>query len=293
MDRSGAQRPLATRLARLGAIAAALVVGGVVFARLVTLGEAESVGSPVGPDEVVHLHGIGLNPADGRVYLATHTGLLRVNRDGGAVRLADRYQDTMGFTITGPDEFIGSGHPDLREGLPSRLGLIRSDDAGQSWKSVSLSDEADLHALVAVKDGLYAADATTQRLIRSKDGGRSWQTLADVDLIALAVAPDTRRLVGAAPDGTPLRSDDGGESWTKADGPALTAVTWDDDLGPVGAASDGTVYASKDGRAWSPVGELPGQDPVLTAVDGELIAATDGAVISRSSDGGRTWTTTP
>ena len=251
------------------------------------------MGSPVSAHEVGHIHGIGLNPADGRVYLAAHTGLLRVNRDGVAVRLADRFQDTMGFAVTGPDEFIGSGHPDPREDLPPLLGLIRSGDAGQSWTSVSLSDEADLHALVAIGEALYAADATTRRLIRSSDGGRSWRTLAEVDLSALAVSPDTGRLVGAAPDGTPLRSEDGGKSWTEVGGPDLISVTWDASLGPIGAAADGTVYASEDGRSWSAVGVLPGYDPVLTSVDGELIAATDDAAISRSSDGGRTWTTTP
>lgn len=278
---------------RFGVIAVALAVGGYVFSRLATLGETKSVGSEVSAGEVVHLHGIGLNPVDGRVYLATHTGVLRVGRDGTAVRLADRYQDTMGFTITGPDQFLGSGHPDLREDLPQRLGLIRSDDAGQSWKSISLSKEADLHALAAVDDWLYAADATTKRLLRSNDGGRTWETLAEVDLSAVAVSPDRRRLVGAAPDGTPFRSDDGGKSWADVDGPQLTAVTWDPELGPIGSASDGTVYASDDGSAWSAVGGLPGENPVLTAVDGELIAATDGAVISRSSDGGRTWTREP
>ena len=278
---------------RFGLIAGALVVGGYLFSRLVSLGEAEDVGTAVTGEEVMHLHGIGLNPADGRVYLATHAGVLRISRDGEAVRVADRYQDTMGFTIIGPDQFLGSGHPDLREDLPSRLGLIRSDDAGQSWKSISLSKEADLHALTVVDDWLYAADATTKRLIRSSDEGRTWETLAEVDLSALAVSPDRRWLLGAASDGTPLRSDDGGESWTEVDGPDLTAITWDPELGPIGAASDGTIYASDDGRAWSAVGELSGENPVLTAVDGELIAATDGAVISRSSDGGLTWTQEP
>ena len=107
------------------------------------------------------------------------------------------------------------------------------------------------------------------------------------------MSPDTRQLVGTAPDGTALRSEDGGESWTPVDGPGLVSLTWDAGLGPIGSAADGTIYASEDGGSWSAVGELPGENPVLTAVDGELIAATHGAVISRSSDGGRTWTTTP
>lgn len=55
----------------------------------------------------------------------------------------------MGFTIAGPQHFLGSGHPDLREKLPSRLGLIASTDNGQSWQQLSLLGKADFHALHA------------------------------------------------------------------------------------------------------------------------------------------------
>jgi hypothetical protein len=38
------------------------------------------------------------------------------DRATGAARVADIYQDTMGFTVIGPDHFLGSGHPsNLRE----------------------------------------------------------------------------------------------------------------------------------------------------------------------------------
>ncbi|MGH2838494.1 MAG: F510_1955 family glycosylhydrolase, partial [Thermoleophilaceae bacterium] len=60
----------------------------------------------------IHVHGLGVNPADGALFIATHTGLYRAP-DGelAAERVGDRYQDTMGFTVTGPDSFLGSGHP--------------------------------------------------------------------------------------------------------------------------------------------------------------------------------------
>ena len=61
-----------------------------------------------------HIHGLGINPADDTLYAATHTGLFTV-RDGAGQRVADRLQDTMGFTVVGPDHFLGSGHPDFRD----------------------------------------------------------------------------------------------------------------------------------------------------------------------------------
>jgi hypothetical protein len=72
--------------------------------------------SPPVPQDpgVIHVHGLGINPRDGALYAATHTGLF-VIRDGAATRAANHYQDNMGFTVLGPDHFIGSGHPDLRD----------------------------------------------------------------------------------------------------------------------------------------------------------------------------------
>jgi hypothetical protein len=65
----------------------------------------------------IHVHGLGINPADGALFVATHTGLFRAGPgERSAKRVVDRFQDTMGFTVTGPDRFLGSGHPDGREG---------------------------------------------------------------------------------------------------------------------------------------------------------------------------------
>ena len=73
-----------------------------------------------------HVHGLGINPADGALYVATHTGLFRMERgsDDWPNGSGTRLQDTMGFAVVGPDRFLGSGHPDLRDDLPPLLGLI-------------------------------------------------------------------------------------------------------------------------------------------------------------------------
>ncbi len=97
----------------------------------------------------IHVHGLGINPADGSLLIATHTGTYRVEPDEDKAELigANR-QDTMGFTVAGPDRFLGSGHPDpnaAREGgLSPLLGLIESRDAGRSWQSISLSRPSGL-----------------------------------------------------------------------------------------------------------------------------------------------------
>jgi hypothetical protein len=75
-----------------------------------------------------HVHGLGVNPADDTLYIASHSGVYQVTQDGAVERVADRYQDTMGFAVVGPGNFLASGHPDL----------IESNDAAKTWTALSL-----------------------------------------------------------------------------------------------------------------------------------------------------------
>jgi hypothetical protein len=114
--------------------------------------KAPRTGDP-GP---IHVHGLGINPKDGALFVATHTGLFRAAKgERKARRIADRFQDTMGFTVVGPDRFLGSGHPDGRERLPAFLGLIESRDAGESWRPISLLGKRDFHVLEASGRRVY------------------------------------------------------------------------------------------------------------------------------------------
>jgi hypothetical protein len=144
----------------------------------------------------IHVHALGVNPSDRSPFIATHTGLFRALRGGGArpERVAGRYQDTMGFTVIGPDHFLASGHPDGRDQLPPFLGLIESTDAGRRWKEVSLQGAMDFHVLETAGQRIYGfgADWETreERLLVSDDRGQSWRRRpAPEPLIDLAVAP--------------------------------------------------------------------------------------------------------
>lgn len=62
------------------------------------------------PQPLGHVHGLGVDPQDGDLYLASHFGVFRVV-DGEPERVADRWQDTMGFAVVGSGHFLASGHP--------------------------------------------------------------------------------------------------------------------------------------------------------------------------------------
>ncbi|HWI09063.1 MAG TPA: sialidase family protein, partial [Solirubrobacteraceae bacterium] len=154
--------------------------------------DAPRVTSDAGP---VHVHGLGVNPADGALFVAAHTGLFRAPRGQlRARRVGDRFQDTMGFAVVGPDRFLGSGHPDLRERLPPFLGLIESRDAGRTWRALSLQGSVDFHVLEARGSRVYGYgsdfESRGERFLASRDGGRTWRRIEPPGpLLSLAIAP--------------------------------------------------------------------------------------------------------
>jgi hypothetical protein len=240
----------------------------------------------------VHVHGLGVNPADGSLVIATHTGLFRMGRGSDeAVRIGDRYQDTMGFTVIGPDRFLGSGHPDLRDDLPPLLGLIESTDAGRSWEPLSLLGEADFHALHASGSRITAYDASGSRVMLSDDGGRTWRArpapAALGDLVADPRDPD--HLIAASEAGL-LQTRDAGLGWRRV-GPPAVLLAWPRADALYALAAEGTVSRSGDGgRSWSPAGAVPGEVAAVTAPDaGTLIVALHDGGFASSRDGGRTW----
>lgn len=273
------------------AVAVAVVVVAVAAAALweSTTGADEATSA----DRPEHVHGLGLDPADDALLVATHTGLWKLNLgEGKAARIGDSRQDTMGFTVVGPNRFLGSGHPDLRDDLPSHLGLIESMDAGMTWRSVSLLGEADLHVLRFVNGRLYGYDSNTGLLLVSDDVGRSWaERVAPGLILDLAVHPrNTERLVATTSRGL-TRSEDGGRTWTTI-GQALGYLAWPTDNRLYVVDTRGTVYVSADsGATLRVVGSL-GSEPaaLLAATDTELYVALHDSAIRQSIDGGVTWT---
>ncbi len=255
-------------------------------------------GVPFADPGPVHVHGLGINPADGSLFIATHTGLFRVGKDSQkAVRVAARYQDTMGFSIVGPNRFLGSGHPDAREQeLPPLLGLIQSTDAGKTWQPISLLGEADFHVLRSTDRNVYGYDASNDRLLASADDGRSWAELDQpAPLVDLAPDPgDARRLVataiGSLEQGM-YASGNGGRSWQRLND-AVGHLAWPaperlyliDETGRTLISSDG-------GRRLVERGDVGGKPAALLAVGrDELYVALHDGTIKRSTDGGATWT---
>lgn len=234
-----------------------------------------------------------MNLATGDLFIATHTGLWRTPKGGRrAERVGDDYKDVMGFTVTGPDRFLGSGHPDARDGLPPLMGLISSDDAGRTWTPVSLVGEADFHVLRAVGDTIYGLDASSARLMASRDGGRSWkERTPPAETADLAGHPRTSGRIFASTGSGGYESRDHGATWSPRGGVPAGLLAWPSSGALSLVDSSGTLWHSRDGgRRFRRTGSI-GEPPAALAADGDalLVALHDGGV-RRSTDGGRSWT---
>jgi hypothetical protein len=245
-----------------------------------------------------------VDPGDGTLIAGTGLGLYRLRAGAKRAKPFDGALTTdagsgaispsLVLRFSGPGELIASGHPkDGGSGLPENLGLIRSDDGGATWTSVSLLGEGDLHALDVRGDVVVGQPVEGKGLLVSTDGGRSFEERTppaaplDVDLDP----KDPRRIAITTADGL-FVSKDGGGSWRQRD--VLTTEThlaWSA-TGPlyrVDAA--GVVQASKDGgETWEQAGNVGGPPTTVTVdADGRLYAALAGARIVRSSDGGKSF----
>lgn len=244
-------------------------------------------GLPLVPAEAGHLHGIAVNPADGKLYLGTHVGPMVVEDDAVA-RVGRTTIDLMGFAVAGPDHFYASGHPGPGDDLPNPVGLIESKDGGKTWSVVSRAGESDFHTVAAADGVVVGFDGA----VRSTKDGRSWSTgAADVAPASLAVSPSDASAVVATTQHGPARSTDGGATFTHVDGaPVLVFLAWPAEDALWAVAPDGSVHLSPDGGlTWSRRGSVGVAPQAFTAADAATVVVALEDEIVRSTDSGTTF----
>lgn len=240
---------------------------------------------------LAHIHGLGVNPADNALYAGTHYGVYRFADEREPELVGGVVQDFMGFTVAGPDHFLGSGHPGENDpDHPPNLGLIESTNGGQSWTSLSMNGEADFHSLDYRHGIVYGLDSGSRTLMVSADK-RAWDRRAAISAVDIAVSPtNPNEILATTADGL-VRSLDQGRTFNPvASQPSMVLLSWPDQGPLIGVDPNGTAYASEDsGNTWQtrrPLGERP--QALLATGAGVVVVATDKG-IQRSTDNGTTF----
>ena len=257
----------------------------------------------VDPDgDPPYIGSLSVNPANGTILMGSNTGLFEIPPGGGTPsKLTGQLSTPEGegpvsealvAEFIGPDELIASGHPAPDSSLPPVLGLIRSEDAGRTWESVSELGTSDFHALSVSGDLLVAPIFGQAQILVSRDGGEKFEPrVAPMALVDLAADPGNPQRWAATSEQGIFVSTDEGRTWRQRDPTPNVRLAWrtPDELyridpgGPVKVSSDG-------GETWEDRGTTGGE-PQALAVDakGVLYAAALDGTVQRSQDGGRTW----
>ncbi|MGH2824931.1 MAG: F510_1955 family glycosylhydrolase [Thermoleophilaceae bacterium] len=295
--REGERARAERRRQLLGFSAAAVfaLVATAVVAIAVTAGGDDGSGGGhggSGPD-LAHVHGLGVSPKDGTLYIATHTGLFRAPPGRQtATRVGDSQQDVMGFSVVGPDRFLGSGHPGPGQDAPPNLGLIHSGDAGRSWEPVSLLGEADFHVLRSQGSAVYGFNGLTGALMVRSDGGRDWDEHEPPGpTLDLAIHPEQPSRVVASTDEGLFSSSDEGRGWRSLADGRVGFLAWPEPERLYMVDGAGRVSRSGDGgQSWREMGSIDAQPAAFAAARRDLYAALPDGTIKRSSDDGASWT---
>ncbi|MFE2188142.1 F510_1955 family glycosylhydrolase [Streptomyces sp. NPDC059455] len=240
---------------------------------------------------VSHIHGLGLDPSDQRLYVATHEGIYTPGSKGNPKLVGDSKDDFMGFTVAQGKTFYASGHPTAGADGPGNKGLIKSTDAGRSWRSLSLSGKSDFHALDYAHGTVYGYDSTGGLLRTSKDG-TTWKDGATFQALDIAVNPDDADLVLATTAEGVARSADGGKTFAEGRQPVMAFLSWKATNALYGIDTSGRLSRSTDaGTTWKKLATVPGGQPqALTAVDAQRVLAATQSGVYESKDGGKTFT---
>lgn len=258
-----------------------------------------------------HIHGLGYDSQNQRLFVATHYGLF-VWKDGKLFQLGRNRDDFMGFSLhpTNPNIIYTSGHPEKG----GNMGVTKSEDGGVSFKRIFEGLEGktvDFHSMTispAKPSILYGS--FLGRLYRSKDGGKNWQFALGRGLpehgfcwgapCLSADSKDAKVVYAGAPNGL-LISHDFGENWiplnSELGAVAGVGVDPSDSKRWFAFTQKFGLAASRDGgKDWQARNsgiKLSRQEFVFAfAFDrknsSHLFAAT-GEQILRSTDGGESW----
>lgn len=275
---------MSCRAVPLAAACAVALVG------LVACG-GEQTTEPSGTSPLLeHVHGLGVDPADGVLYAGTHHGLFRIAGSKIEGPIADLEQDFMGFTVAGPHHFLASGHPGAGQDAPAALGLLESTDGGESWRTRSLAGEADCHALAYRHDTAYCLNSMTGELLASPDL-ENWEVRTRMPFLDIAIGPSSSDELLVTSEQGPLLSVDGGRSFEPVDGaPLLVFVEWLHDGTVVGVGPDGTVLIRSPGaRQFTTIGSMHHVPEAFHAASPTELYASIGGRLWASTDGGKSF----
>ncbi|AKV85470.1 hypothetical protein AKG07_03240 [Microbacterium sp. CGR1] len=247
----------------------------------------QASGTNAVPPVIEHIHGVAVDPRGENLFVATHGGIFTLTPEGAITGPIGGHDfDAMGFTVL-DDSLFASGHPGTQTpselGSP-HLGVIRSDDFGETWSPIALNGTTDFHVLTAGPDGaLYGIASDGVDLLISTDNGREWSRGATLAAADLAATGDG--LYAAAEEGLLLSTDNGATFTPVAAAPLLYMLDARPDGSLAGVGTDGALWSQKNEGTWQRLDSLQGAAQAFTAInDDHFIVIDDRGIVQITPD---------
>jgi photosystem II stability/assembly factor-like uncharacterized protein len=269
------------------------------------------------PNVLPSRHALAFDPATrGVLYLTDGVQILK-SSDGGetwdrrAVRVPAGRLMALAVAPSAPlTLYAAADDPNIRQSY-----VVRGDGGGYTWSQPNRFGRAPHLRALAVHPGsaeiAYVAGFGVHRTV---DGGETWQDVYRANIQNIALHPDHPDIMVAAGSETVIFSDDGGDTWSSPD----AQPSWDVAISPVaphrtvlalcneGVAVRSSLTAMMATPALSPtppLGLAASGEPTVVYAEAlafgpddprTLYALTgDPPLLSRSDDGGASWTNHP
>lgn len=267
-------------------------------------------------ESFIHIHGLSYDPkAPYGLYMSTHHGVLKLSNTSDWIEIGEEENkhDLMGFTIQKEGLMISSGHPAEKSKLKNPLGVVISQNKGETWESIALHGKVDFH-VIEVNTGdpsvLYSltSHGSQAGLYRSEDGGYEWKKLDTsglptdlMSIFALVSDPTDPQIILAGTGNGILKSEDGGATWFMANDKQsfLSAASATQPNANIVAyvvgENEGLMVSEDLGETWSSLNLVFEEDAVNHIAihptqEGVYTVGTNQEHLFHTTDGGATWT---
>lgn len=252
-------------------------------------------------DSITHGHGLAVDISNpGKLYIATHHGLLMLENEKDLYRIGESEDDFMGFTPhpTNSSIFFSSGHP----ATGGNIGFQKSEDGGITWQKLSngVNGPVDFHAMTisSVNPNLVFG-WYTGGLQRSIDGGKNWEVVQNTQFPIVSLAADTKDeniLYAASPQGLFVSKNKGVSFEPVLEGfVSVVAVHPSDSQNLLSfSEKEGLAKSNDAGKTWERISEDFGTEtPLFIAFNKQqpkiVYILTEKNSIYKSTDSGANW----
>lgn len=236
-------------------------------------------------NDISHIHNIKV--IDRKIFFGTHEGLVEYRGNNQVIDVGKDRFDVMGLTTLGATLYA-SGHPGPDSKLLQPVGLVKSEDAGKTWKKISLQGKVDFHLLEVTKSEIYGGDSTSGNLYYSNNLGKSWTTQGRNYFSDIAPNPTKVKSGLGIRDGA-LYSSNNAFLTSKVLKNSMNFSNIDWSAERLLAASGKELLLSKDsGIKWKTLSTFTENIGVISQ-SAKLIIVTSGNTLQVSSDGGKNF----